>query len=210
MQVKLGAPIMMSEDQHTDAQTRASLLGQEFQTSLPTVAQAGVETETKRQLEATTDPLKVGMQRWALVSVMKDALTDRLALKIRGCFDTPTAAHTHASKLSRLDPHFDIYIVKMYDWLVLPIDDEMAQHIERKYHDPRLQEIMESYRESLLAADKETSEKHATLIIDKDSNTTKDDSRGGCEIGAREPSPTSPCDEGADADADDAHQGDST
>lgn len=193
----------MSDADHADPSVRDARLSA-MQTSLPHVSELANESET-REVAAEPDPVKVGMQEWAVVSVVEEADKGRLALKIRGCFDTPAAAEKHAARLAAIDPYFDIYIVKMYHWLVLPIDEHMQRHIDRRYMDPRLQQIMDSYKESLTAAGNATLEKHAALQNSNVVGKEDDDAGGSGESDAPEPRP--PTRDPQDADTNDREPG---
>jgi len=71
---------------------------------------------------------------------------DKFGLKIRGCFSTRDEASTHAKRLQREDATFDIYVVDMYKWLLIPPDREQIDDVH--YNDAKLEEIMNKYREN--------------------------------------------------------------
>ena len=72
--------------------------------------------------------------------------TDKFGIKIRGCFATQSEASAHAKRLQSEDATFDIYVVDMYKWLLVPPDRE---HIEdTHYSDGKLEELMQAYKEN--------------------------------------------------------------
>jgi hypothetical protein len=75
---------------------------------------------------------------------------DKFGLKIRGAFSTREEAATHAKRLQREDATFDIYVVDMYKWLLIPPDRDLIDDVH--YQDAKLEEIMTKYRENQSAA----------------------------------------------------------
>jgi len=75
---------------------------------------------------------------------------DKFGLKIRGAFSTREEAATHAKRLQREDATFDIYVVDMYKWLLIPPDRDQIDDVH--YQDAKLEEIMSKYRENQNAA----------------------------------------------------------
>jgi hypothetical protein len=71
---------------------------------------------------------------------------DKFGLKIRGCFPTKDEASSHAKRLQREDGIFDIYVVDMYKWLLIPPDRDAINEVH--YQEEKLEEIMSKYRES--------------------------------------------------------------
>jgi hypothetical protein len=72
--------------------------------------------------------------------------SDKFGLKIYGCFSTRDEAAGHAKRLQKEDATFDIYVVDMNKWLLIPPD---RNHIEdTHYNDEKLEEIMSKYREN--------------------------------------------------------------
>ena len=67
-------------------------------------------------------------------------------MKIRGCFATRDEASNHAKRLQKDDATFDIYVVDMYKWLLIPPDRD---HIEdTHYSEDKLEELMQGYKEN--------------------------------------------------------------
>jgi hypothetical protein len=77
---------------------------------------------------------------------------DKFGLKIRGCFNSRDEASKHASRLQSEDATFDIYVVDMYKWLLIPPDRDHIEDVH--YNDEKLEEIMTKYRENQSMATK--------------------------------------------------------
>jgi hypothetical protein len=78
-------------------------------------------------------------------------------IKIRGAFGSKTEAEEHAKELQGLDSSVDIYVVNMYEWLLLP-PPPLSEMDNVKYTDDRLQAIMDGYKEN---------QKHAAQMFEK-------------------------------------------
>ena len=78
-------------------------------------------------------------------------------IKIRGAFGTKGEAEEHAKELQGMDNSVDIYVVNMYEWLLLP-PPPVAEMENVKYTDERLQAIMDGYKEN---------QKHAAQMFEK-------------------------------------------
>ena len=78
-------------------------------------------------------------------------------IKIRGAFGTKGEAEEHAKELQGMDSSVDIYVVNMYEWLLLP-PPPVSEMDNVKYTDERLQAIMDGYKEN---------QKHAAHMFEK-------------------------------------------
>jgi hypothetical protein len=78
-------------------------------------------------------------------------------IKIRGAFGSKVEAEEHAKELQDLDNSVDIYVVNMYEWLLLP-PPPVSEMDNVKYTDDRLQAIMDGYKEN---------QKHAAQMFEK-------------------------------------------
>ena len=76
--------------------------------------------------------------------------TDKFGIKIRGTFATREEAANHAKRLQKEDATFDIYVVDMYKWLLIPPDP--AQIEDAHYTNEKLEEIMTKSRENQVQA----------------------------------------------------------
>jgi len=75
---------------------------------------------------------------------------DKFGVKIRGGFATREEASNHAKRLQREDPTFDIYVVDMYKWLLIPPDRDAIEDVH--YQNDKLEEIMQGYKENQIQA----------------------------------------------------------
>jgi hypothetical protein len=71
---------------------------------------------------------------------------DKFGIKIRGAFSTRDEAANHAKRLQKEDATFDIYVVDMYKWLLIPPDASKIDDVH--YTNEKLDEIMTGYREN--------------------------------------------------------------
>jgi len=96
-----------------------------------------------------TDYLTVPGQLFACLSIVGPDCpqkTDKFGIKIRGAFSTRAEAESHAKRLQRDDATFDIYVVDMYKWLLVPPDRDHIDDVH--YADDKLEDIMSKYREN--------------------------------------------------------------
>ena len=88
-------------------------------------------------------------QLYALISLVGPELpqkSEKFGLKIRGVFNTREEAANHAKRLQKEDATFDIYVVDMYKWLLIPPDREKIEDVH--YQTEKLEEIMTKYQEN--------------------------------------------------------------
>jgi len=71
---------------------------------------------------------------------------EKFGIKIRGGFATRDEAASHAKRLQREDPTFDIYVVDMYKWLLIPPDPLKIEDVH--YTNDKLEEIMSGYKDN--------------------------------------------------------------
>lgn len=77
---------------------------------------------------------------------------DKFGIKIRGAFSTRDEAASHAKRLQREDSTFDIYVVDMYKWLLIPPDPTKIEDVH--YSNEKLEELMQGYKDNQAAAAK--------------------------------------------------------
>lgn len=90
-----------------------------------------------------TDYTKVNGQNYALISIVSPTSNqkhDKCAIKIKGCFDTMDNAKVWAKKLQQEDDSFDIFVVDMYSWLLIPPELEKINDVN--YRDEMLHSII--------------------------------------------------------------------
>ena len=89
--------------------------------------------------------------------------TDKFGLKIRGCFASRDEAGSHAKRLQKEDATFDIYVVDMYKWLLIPPDRDQIE--DTHYGEDKLEELMTKYRENQSQAAKMFAKPISAAII---------------------------------------------
>ena len=97
----------------------------------------------------TQDYTTVPGQAFACLSVVGPECpqkNDKFGIKIRGCFNTRDEAADHARRLQSEDATFDIYVVDMYKWLLIPPDRDHISDVH--YSDTQLENIMTKYKEN--------------------------------------------------------------
>ena len=96
-----------------------------------------------------TDYTTVPGQIFACLSIIGPEApqrNDKFGIKIRGAFATRDEAANHAKRLQKEDPTFDIYVVDMYKWLLIPPDPTKIEDVH--YTNEKLEEIMTGYKEN--------------------------------------------------------------
>jgi hypothetical protein len=95
------------------------------------------------------DFITVPGQLYACISIVGPDCpqkTDKFGIKIRGTFPSKDDAERHAKRLQKEDATFDIYVVDMYKWLLIPPDRDQIADVH--YSNEKLEEIMVKYREN--------------------------------------------------------------
>ena len=88
-----------------------------------------------------TDYTTVPGQVFACLSIIGPEApqrNDKFGIKIRGAFATRDEAANHAKRLQKEDPTFDIYVVDMYKWLLIPPDPTKIEDVH--YTNEKLEE----------------------------------------------------------------------
>jgi hypothetical protein len=97
----------------------------------------------------TTDLTTVPGQLFACISFVgpdQPQKNEQMGMKIRGCFATRDEAAHHAKRLQKEDATFDIYVVDMYKWLLIPPKRDEIQDVH--YQNEKLEEMMSKYNEN--------------------------------------------------------------
>ena len=100
-------------------------------------------------MSLTQDYTTVPGQIFACLSVVGPEApqkNQKFGIKIRGAFANRDEAANHAKRLQKEDPTFDIYVVDMYKWLLIPPDPTAIE--DTHYTNDKLEEIMVGYREN--------------------------------------------------------------
>lgn len=90
---------------------------------------------------------------------------DKYGIKIRGAFATRDEASKHAKRLQKEDPTFDIYVVDLYKWLLIPPDPTKIEDVH--YTNEKLEEIMSGYKENQAQAARMFNERKQGMREDK-------------------------------------------
>lgn len=87
---------------------------------------------------------------------------EQVGAKIRGCFNTRAEAEGHAKRLQKEDATFDIYVVDMYKWLLIPPDASKINDVH--YNNDKLEELMKGYKENQAMASKMFEERKRDMV----------------------------------------------
>jgi hypothetical protein len=90
---------------------------------------------------------------------------DKFGIKIRGAFASRDEAAAHAKRLQKEDSTFDIYVVDMYKWLLIPPDPLKIEDVH--YQNEKLEEIMSGYRENQAEAARMFNERKKDMMESK-------------------------------------------
>ena len=90
---------------------------------------------------------------------------DKFGIKIRGAFATRDEAASHAKRLQKEDSTFDIYVVDMYKWLLIPPDPLKIEDVH--YQNEKLEEIMSGYKENQAEATRLFNERKRDMMESK-------------------------------------------
>ena len=98
---------------------------------------------------------------------------DKFGIKIRGAFANRDEAANHAKRLQKEDPTFDIYVVDMYKWLLIPPDSAKIEDVH--YTNETLEEIMSGYKENQAQAARMFQERKQGMMDTKTGYTPGDE-----------------------------------
>jgi len=87
---------------------------------------------------------------------------DKFGIKIRGAFASRDEAAAHAKRLQKEDSTFDIYVVDMYKWLLIPPDPLKIEDVH--YQNEKLEEIMTGYRQNQAEATRMFNERKRDMM----------------------------------------------
>lgn len=99
--------------------------------------------------------------------------TDKFGIKLRGAFSTRDEAANHAKRLQKEDATFDIYVVDMYKWLLIPPDSSKIEDVH--YTNDKLEEIMTGYKENQSQAARMFQERKQGMMDTKTGYTPGDE-----------------------------------
>lgn len=95
---------------------------------------------------------------------------DKFGVKIRGAFATRDEAANHAKRLQKEDSTFDIYVVDLYKWLLIPPDPSKIE--DSHYTNAKLEELMTGYKENQAMAAQMFNERKADMMKIKNADGT--------------------------------------
>jgi hypothetical protein len=98
---------------------------------------------------------------------------EKFGIKIRGAFANRDEAANHAKRLQKEDPTFDIYVVDMYKWLLIPPDSAKIEDVH--YTNEKLEEIMSGYKENQAQAARMFQERKQGMMDTKTGYTPGDE-----------------------------------
>ena len=127
-------------------------------------------------MSLTQDYTTVPGQLYACLSVVGPEApqkNEKFGIKIRGAFSNRDEAANHAKRLQKEDPTFDIYVVDMYKWLLIPPDPAAIE--DANYTNEKLQEIMTGYRDNQAQAARMFQERKDGMISGTNHFTPGDD-----------------------------------
>lgn len=119
---------------------------------------------TKNIMSLEQDYTTVPGQLFACLSVVGPEApqkNDKFGIKIRGAFATRDEAAKHAKRLQSEDATFDIYVVDMYKWLLIPPDPSKIE--DAHYTNEKLEELMSGYKQNQALAAKMFEERKSDM-----------------------------------------------
>ena len=141
---------------------RPSELGNEQECQeLDSASDEDEQTDNGRAvLRMKPDPIVVGGLEWFVLTCVVPEEEDpkRIAFKISGAFRTAEEADDQAGLIMDTNPFFSSKVVKLYNWIELPVSDEVEKKIKHRSKDKTHEEIMGEYFGT------ERSQKHAQIV----------------------------------------------
>ena len=128
------------------------------------------------------DMIQIPSQKFALISVVSPKSSqkhDSCGLKIRGVFATREEAEFHVKRIQKMDSTFDIYLVDMYKWLLIPPDN--SQIDESEYQEEMLSNIIKGHKEQQYLA-KEFHQQRVQDDIDRNMEAQSSSSGKNIEV----------------------------
>ena len=123
-----------------------------------------------------TDYTTVPGQAFACLSIIGPEApqkNDKFGIKIRGAFSSRDEAESHAKRLQKEDATFDIYVVDMYKWLLIPPDSTKIEDVH--YNNEKLEEIMSGYKDNQAQAARMFSERKQGMMETKNHHSAGDE-----------------------------------
>lgn len=93
-------------------------------------------TETPEKLDINMylekDSYRVAGQNYAVISLVSPTSNqkyEKVAIKFKGAFNTYEEAKEQAKKLHKMDNTFDIHVIEMYSWIVVPPETSQLKEV---------------------------------------------------------------------------------
>lgn len=78
------------------------------------------------------DTYRVAGQNYGIISIVSPSSNqkyEKIAIKFRGCFNTYEEAKEQAKKLHKMDNTFDIHVIELYSWIVVPPERDSLSEV---------------------------------------------------------------------------------
>jgi hypothetical protein len=78
------------------------------------------------------DSYRVAGQNYGIISIVSPTSNqkyEKVAIKFKGCFNTYEEAKDQAQKLHKMDNTFDIHVIEMYSWIVVPPERDNLKEV---------------------------------------------------------------------------------
>jgi len=115
------------------------------------------------RIAAQRDPIEVPGQKFFVFSYAAPHTSPQhckyIAIKIRGVFNTKEEADKRLAEVHQMDPDFDIFVLDMYEWIVIPPPVEHQTAMPCFYNQPKLQELMKNHYETVARGASEVQER---------------------------------------------------
>ena len=135
--------------------------------------------DPSKEVSADADTLTVPGQKFALMSFVSPDSNQKckhIAMKLSGVFSSQEEAGKHAKRLMTINPLFDIFVVEMYNWAVVPPNTE---ELDSEWGDEKLNALMNGYKEQRMNAHAELQKRkseavsHPSEVSDAAGNSTE-------------------------------------
>jgi hypothetical protein len=112
-------------------------------------ADAEIDKTNDKVLNLLKSDIQVPGQEWVLVSFVGhncNQKTEQLGMKVWGTFDNPENAHKHAKVINQSEENkiFDIFVLEMYTWAVIPPDPTCMK--DQNYHEEQLHNLITEHK----------------------------------------------------------------
>lgn len=85
----------------------------------------------------------------------------KVAVKPSGAFNTEAEANKQAQIIRDEDPRFDVEVLEMYNWVTVPIPQDVKPFLRKEYTNKQMTQVMAGLQQSLKQSKKEMDERMA-------------------------------------------------